>query len=538
MATYYVTKAGNDGTGDGSVGNPWLTIGYGYTTMSDGDTLLVGDGTYNEKIALDDRGASVDWKTLQAINSREVLMYGFYADGAAPCNYLKIVGFAMTQAGAGISTWIATFTAAGEHSNIWFEDCEIYGGNYGLAFGQGDSLTIKNCYIHNNSVPVQFGASGLTYCTNVLIEDTEVSYILVGLENIDGITIERNVADEQMDAGIVLRRVSSHHNSDSGFDVKPAYAVFDGCIAHDNYGDGFKQWGDYVEFSNCLSYNNGLLKGLTGFLLAGDNVTLDHCTSIGNYYGVRCNQSALLGQSPSTLTITNSILCTVTDSASTSRVIYTDNGAGTPDLDYCVFYCDDNADTLYLEYGVGTILWADRATWEDEGAFSVFGDPLLGVDYIPMAGSPALGVANDGLNIGYLGVIVNSLYESAWEAILNGELPWLTTPVTAVLISEDYTFSSSHQYLSEVSAGYRFGTPQALAGKAILSGGIASASNVSFPSVSASSPVATALLLYEATGNEATSRLVAFINAGIGLPHTPNDSDVLITWNPSGIFKV
>lgn len=50
MATYYVRKDGNDTTGDGSTGAPWLSIQKAITTLSalGGDTLLIGDGTYQE----------------------------------------------------------------------------------------------------------------------------------------------------------------------------------------------------------------------------------------------------------------------------------------------------------------------------------------------------------------------------------------------------------------------------------------------------------------------------------------------------------
>lgn len=46
-ATYYVTKAGNDTTGDGSVGTPWLTITKAAATVASGDTnsVLLGAGT-------------------------------------------------------------------------------------------------------------------------------------------------------------------------------------------------------------------------------------------------------------------------------------------------------------------------------------------------------------------------------------------------------------------------------------------------------------------------------------------------------------
>ena len=48
MATYYVRKDGNDTTGNGSTGTPWLTIKKAVATVTNGDTIKVGNGTYAE----------------------------------------------------------------------------------------------------------------------------------------------------------------------------------------------------------------------------------------------------------------------------------------------------------------------------------------------------------------------------------------------------------------------------------------------------------------------------------------------------------
>ena len=49
MATIYVAKTGNDTTGDGSAGNPYLTIGKGCLVLSSGDIVEITDeGTYYE----------------------------------------------------------------------------------------------------------------------------------------------------------------------------------------------------------------------------------------------------------------------------------------------------------------------------------------------------------------------------------------------------------------------------------------------------------------------------------------------------------
>lgn len=45
-ATYYVATTGNDTTGDGSIGDPWLTVPKGIRSLHAGDTLYIRGGTY------------------------------------------------------------------------------------------------------------------------------------------------------------------------------------------------------------------------------------------------------------------------------------------------------------------------------------------------------------------------------------------------------------------------------------------------------------------------------------------------------------
>jgi hypothetical protein len=52
MATLYIATTGNDTTGDGSSGNPYLTISKGISVASASDTIEVAVGTYNEKLTM------------------------------------------------------------------------------------------------------------------------------------------------------------------------------------------------------------------------------------------------------------------------------------------------------------------------------------------------------------------------------------------------------------------------------------------------------------------------------------------------------
>ena len=131
----------------------------------------------------------------------------------------------------------------------------------------------------------------------------------------------------------------------------------------------------------------------------------------------------------------------------------------------------------------------------------------------------------------------NALYPKWKQALLeftaNNDLDGQTVKVA--LVTAGYTYSSTDQYYSSVSASV-VGTPQTLGNKTFTDG-VFDADDVTFASVSGAQVVA--LVIYIDTGNSATSPLVAFIDTGVtNLPVLPNGGDISITFNASGIFAL
>lgn len=131
----------------------------------------------------------------------------------------------------------------------------------------------------------------------------------------------------------------------------------------------------------------------------------------------------------------------------------------------------------------------------------------------------------------------NALYPKWKQALLeftaNNDLDGQTVKVA--LVTAGYTYSSTDQYYSSVSASV-VGTPQTLGNKTFTDG-VFDADDVTFASVSGAQVVA--LVIYIDTGNSATSPLVAFIDTGVtNLPVLPNGGDISITWNATGIFAL
>lgn len=133
--------------------------------------------------------------------------------------------------------------------------------------------------------------------------------------------------------------------------------------------------------------------------------------------------------------------------------------------------------------------------------------------------------------------MANVLYNPAKKSFLDGDLDLLTDNIKAVLVDTGtYTFSASHQYLSDIAAGARIATSGNISGKSTTDG-VFNGDDVSISSVSGST--VEAIVLYKDTGVEATSNLIVYIDtATSGLPLTPSGDGVIIQWDSSGIFNI
>jgi len=132
----------------------------------------------------------------------------------------------------------------------------------------------------------------------------------------------------------------------------------------------------------------------------------------------------------------------------------------------------------------------------------------------------------------------NALYDKGRNAFATGDIDWVNDTVNLYLVdTEDYTVDlAAHEFLSAVPAAARVANV-ALAGKTAVAG-VCDANDAILSSVTGD--VSEALVLVKDTGNETTSRLIAYIDSATGLPVTPNGGDITITWDNGAnkIFKL
>jgi len=132
------------------------------------------------------------------------------------------------------------------------------------------------------------------------------------------------------------------------------------------------------------------------------------------------------------------------------------------------------------------------------------------------------------------------LYDKGREAFLNGDISWGRDTIKAVMVdlgaySAD---SAAHQYLADVPSGARYGAPATLASKTVVAG-VADAADISISGIVAA-PTLEGILIYQDTGNAATSRLIALIDTATGLPVAAAATACDIAWSNGAtkIFKL
>ncbi len=134
--------------------------------------------------------------------------------------------------------------------------------------------------------------------------------------------------------------------------------------------------------------------------------------------------------------------------------------------------------------------------------------------------------------------MANALYTKGKEGLLGGVFDCDTDDMRAVLVdTNDYIVNlATDDNLNDIPAGARVATMPATMTSLSILNGVFDAGNVTFSSVSGDQ--SEAVVVYQNTGVETTSRLLVYIDTATGLPVTPNSGDININWDASGVFAL
>ena len=135
--------------------------------------------------------------------------------------------------------------------------------------------------------------------------------------------------------------------------------------------------------------------------------------------------------------------------------------------------------------------------------------------------------------------MASALYDFGREGFLAGDIDWDGDNIKLVLIDEadDTIDLANDQDLADRAAPSRVATSSNFTTKTVVAG-VADADNVTLSAVSGDQ--SESLDIYQDSGVEATSRLIANIDDATNLPVTPNGGDITIQFSDGAnkIFKL
>lgn len=121
------------------------------------------------------------------------------------------------------------------------------------------------------------------------------------------------------------------------------------------------------------------------------------------------------------------------------------------------------------------------------------------------------------------------VYSKAKESFLSGAINLTSDTIKAMLVDNaDYTFSSAHQFLSDVPILGREEISAAMTSKTVTNG-VFDAADVTF--TAAAGDPCESIIVFKDTGVVGTSPLIAYIDTATGLPVTLNGGDVTVMWD-------
>lgn len=107
---------------------------------------------------------------------------------------------------------------------------------------------------------------------------------------------------------------------------------------------------------------------------------------------------------------------------------------------------------------------------------------------------------------------------------------WPGAAIKVALLSSGYTYSAAHHHLSDITGIVATSSNLSSLTNAL---GVLDAADYTFAGLTGA--VVTQAWIYLDTGVAGTSTLLIYIGQGVGLPYTPNGTDLQIEWMPQGI---
>lgn len=133
--------------------------------------------------------------------------------------------------------------------------------------------------------------------------------------------------------------------------------------------------------------------------------------------------------------------------------------------------------------------------------------------------------------------MANAVYPFAKAQLARKVIDWVNDTVTAYLVdTADYTYSSSHKWLSDLTVAGRVDSAS-VTSKTVSDAGVLDCADFTF--AAATGDISEAIVFVRNGGTEGSSELLFYFDTGVtGLPVTPNGGDLNVTINASGLVQL
>lgn len=262
--TYYVAPGGSDGNNGSSINNAWLTVQHAASTMHSGDTAIVAQGTYNERVSITTNGITIEADP--NASATPVVAQGF--DIAA--NNVTVNGF-----------------------EISFQNNDRMDG-IGIYVHDSSNATIENNYIHDlchEGIYMMPTDSQIQVLHNTIAHAQMAGIMIDG----DSDLIEGNEVSGTYQHPSVLGGIFAVCTNDGGSDADADYTRFFGSnhIMRSNYlhdiewdagdlskpnpnphTDCFQTWGSSGENTTNILIERNLCRGVSDTNGAGEIIEI------------------------------------------------------------------------------------------------------------------------------------------------------------------------------------------------------------------------------------------------------------------------
>jgi hypothetical protein len=378
-----------DGAGNGD-GSSWahaysasqLSATLLNTTMTAGDTLLLGSGNYGSRtLSLASSGTSGNPKSIVGVDTGGGLPEFNGANWSRTDPDAATSQYSVISVGSGASHWsvanlvlrncryaVMADSAGATRTGLKFSHLDIQFVRHGFYLSNCDGLVIEDCSVtrytkhgyrldrgcddvsftrctadlsagdatwYDYSEPIPYGfivndGAAASPNTNITFTDCVARNNLqngqdpAGFWNGDGFDSESNTV------GLSFVRCIALNNDDAGFDTKQAAAsqtVYQDCVAVGN-GNNFKVWYGAVDMDNCVSLyprrRGGAQNDINGLRNQNATVHVDYST----FHGTTGTEYDIAEKSAGTIDVYNSIL-SFTGSGGGFKLGTVNYGAGT-----------------------------------------------------------------------------------------------------------------------------------------------------------------------------------------------------------------